>query len=123
MALPSGELDEPFPTGGTGRSWHRGYEAGRAEGRKLAVIGIVVAAVTLWRHPVVRGHSHFIPWALMASMVLAIMIVLAVPFVLAGFGIRAGVRRCRRWTARGKAIEAELASISPGNPSKDWEPF
>jgi hypothetical protein len=77
------------------RAWGQGYEAGKADGKRIAIVALAITAFTLWRHPSVRGHSHLIPWALVGSLVALTLVLCAVPFVLGTLGIRAGVRHHR----------------------------
>ncbi|MBF6558175.1 MAG: hypothetical protein IVW52_18880 [Acidimicrobiales bacterium] len=100
-------------------AWRRGYETGRAEGRKLAVVALAVAVLTLWRHPAVRGHTHLIPWTLVGSLVALSLMIGSIPFVLAVLGIRWGVRRRRNRPG----VQAAITPVVEGQPDKDWAPF
>src|SRR5271156_6214422 len=63
-------------------AWLKGYEAGRAEKHeRLAIVAVIVGTLVLLRTHLARWGVAFLPWALVAALVIIPLAVLVVACV------------------------------------------
>ena len=83
------------------RAWYMGYEAGRAESRKLAGLALIVAA-----YEVLRRHRMPLPTAVLIAAIVAVYVI---PVVLVVLVIRSVLRRRRE--AKERALLSPVLTL------------
>jgi hypothetical protein len=91
-------------------AWNKGFEAGKAEARRLAGLVLVVQTFGYLR----RKRLPIIPTVL----ILAVLAVYLVPAVVVSSAVATVLARREHATPRGV-----ISGASPGNTAEGWGPF